>query len=143
MSLYADNSALVKLLIREDGSAAAVREIGSHHRIYCSSITYAEVCAALGRAHRQGRLNETDTTALVQIWSGLWGNLLRIQVDEDIVRRAGALALELGLRGYAAVHVASVLTVQDIEPLSIASWDFELRAAAGTKMVPVFPEKFA
>lgn len=54
--------------------------------------------------------------------------MVSIGIDEALARDAGALADDLGLRGYDAVHLATALALGD--EAALITWDAELRAAA-------------
>jgi hypothetical protein len=71
-----------------------------------------------------------------------WIHYERIAVSEDIVARADLLACAYSLRGYDATHLSCGLTWQDaLElPISLVSFDSELRDAARKTGLPVLPE---
>lgn len=129
--LYYDTSALVKLMITEEGSELA-RELWSGPYSAVSTIlTYAEGRAALAAAHRAGRLSRKDFERSLETFESLHESLLSIEVDEDLVRAAGDHAIEFGLRGYDAVHLATALDLGD-EEVVFVTWDEALRRAASS-----------
>jgi uncharacterized protein len=65
----------------------------------------------------------------VRNFEGLVEELHAVEVTERVLRRAGALAQSLHLRGYDAVHLASAELVQDGD-LVVAAGDGVLRRAA-------------
>ena len=70
----------------------------------------------------------------------LYDDLLRVGIDEELVRHAGELAGELALRGYDAVHLASALALG--WDTTLVSWDSDLRRAAvrcGFVVAPAAP----
>jgi predicted nucleic acid-binding protein len=59
-----------------------------------------------------------------------------VEVTEDIARSAGDIAEDHGLRGYDAIHLASVLMFGSDEVL-LATWDRDLAMAARTEGLDV------
>lgn len=103
-----------------------------------SQLVYPEARAALAAATRAGRL---DQRALHRAINDLEHALTATQligVDQRLARAAGALAEEHALRGYDAVHLATVLAVNDAQ-LLVVTWDKDLAAAARNCGHPVAP----
>jgi predicted nucleic acid-binding protein len=65
--------------------------------------------------------------------------LSRISVDAQLAREAGRLADSFALRGYDAVHLASALSAGG--PVTLVSWDGDLRRAAAENGCAVAPAK--
>jgi predicted nucleic acid-binding protein len=105
--LYLDSSALVKLFVEEEGSQAVRAAVGAAADCYTHLIAYAEVRAALARAVRMGRSGpeqlELHKRELVEIWQALG----IVVPDERLVRQAGDLAEQFGLRGYDSMHLSA------------------------------------
>ena len=74
-----------------------------------SVITYAEACAALGRAHDRERADASDLGALVAELDAQWRDYLVMPVIE---RAAGQAALRHSLRGMDAVQLAAALALR-------------------------------
>ena len=70
-----------------------------------------------------------------------WDHLIRLQVTEALLRRAGALAWEHALRGYDAVHLAAALLWRDAlgQPVSVATYDRQLWQAAAAVGLTAWP----
>lgn len=62
-----------------------------------------------------------------------------IEVDQDLVERASALAAPRQLRSLDALHLAAALLLPT-EDLVIATWDRRLHSAAGAEQLAVLPE---
>jgi hypothetical protein len=126
---YFDTSAFVKLLIAEPGSAEVGRIWDAASRAASSILLYPEGRAALAKARRDRRLSQSALRAAVADFDALWAGVERILATVPLVRRAGALAHEYGLRGYDAVHLASVETIAS-EDVALVAADESLCAAA-------------
>jgi len=62
-----------------------------------------------------------------------------IELDQDLVERASALAAARQLRSLDALHLASALLLPT-EDLVMATWDRRLHAAAGAERLDVLPD---
>jgi predicted nucleic acid-binding protein len=93
-----------------------------------SIFSYPEGRAALVAARRQGRLGEGEHAQALAAFEGLQADLVTVDVDRDLARRAGKHAEDLGLRGYDAVHLATALELGD-EEVVVVTWDRDLARA--------------
>ncbi len=136
MILYYDTSALIKLLIPEEGSELAEKLWASAYPTVSSLLAYPEGRSALAMALRTGRLNPQGYKRSIKAFEELHGELVSIGVDEQLVRAAGEYAGSLGLRAYDAVHLA---TAQDLaeEELVLLTWDNDLGRAAESAGIAV------
>jgi len=121
---------LVKLLVVEDGSDLAAELWNRPESVATSILAYPEGRAALAAARRSARLTKAAHARALAEFEELSSELISIGVDEALVRRAGRLAEELGLRGYDAVHLASALELGE-GGVVMVSWDTDLQRAAG------------
>lgn len=116
--MYADSSALVKLVVDEDGSVA-LRSAVRDERLASSVISVAEV----QRAFLRRDVAEASKAAAQMI-----GSLDLVDLDRGILRVAGGLA-PLSLRTLDAIHVASALAISDgID--AMVTYDLRMAAAA-------------
>jgi predicted nucleic acid-binding protein len=120
---------LIKLVILEEGSEQAAELWSSAHPVAASILAYTEARAALAAARRADRLTLEEHTKALADFEDLHRELISIGVDDDLARRAGEYAEELGLRGYDAVHLATALDVGD-DDVALVTWDTDLRRAA-------------
>jgi predicted nucleic acid-binding protein len=127
--LYYDTSALVKLLIPEEGSELVERLWRSTYTGVSSILSYPEGRSALAMAHRVGRLPQRGYRQSLRAFEELSEELVSIGVDREVTQRAGRQATEFGLRGYDAVHLATALDLGE-EELILVTWDEDLRRAA-------------
>jgi predicted nucleic acid-binding protein len=141
MILYLDSSALAKRYLAEAGSAEVDRLIGEAELVATSIITRAEISVALARARRQ-RMLDAETAAQVRaLFVSHWESLVRLTLIESTVERADALAWELDLRGYDAVHLATAVQWSESmgEAPLLATYDRELWRAAQTVGLQPWP----
>ena len=129
MIAYFDTSAVVPLLVEDEpGSEVCVRVFLEVETVATVRLTFAEAGAALARAARLGSLTaEAHERALAEFESA-WARMDVLDVDDDLVRQAGALARTHALRGYDAVHCAAGLGVESADTVGLAG-DQELLAA--------------
>jgi len=139
MIIYIDASALVKRYIAEAGSEEVKDLIAQAEVVGTGIISRAEVPAAISRAVRSNIITVTTGTSAIRSFEYDWENLVRLQIDNNIAAKAGAIAWKLGLRGYDAVHLASALFWGDMlgEQITLATFDKELWASAQkSELVP-------
>ena len=127
--MYFDTSAIVPIVIDEPSSTVASRLWDEADRVVSSRLVYAEGRAALAMARRLDRIDERGLREAVEGFEGLHDQLDVIEVTEGIIREAGGLAEQLGLRGHDAVHLASARLVNDAETV-LAAGDQSLLVAA-------------
>jgi predicted nucleic acid-binding protein len=126
---YFDTSALIPLVIEEPTSAAAATLWDAADRVTSVRMIYAEARAAVALAHRLGRLDAATRRRVVRDLDTLYEQLDRIDVNDDLARRAGVLAEEQRLRGYDAIHLAAAERVADPDTVFVAG-DADLCQAA-------------
>ncbi len=134
MILYLDSSALVKLYVAEPHSEE-VRDAAQSAALCCSHlIAYAEVRAALAKAHRVGRESTSGLHLHRKEFDEAWSRFDVVLPDAALVRRAGDLAERFALRGYDSVHLAAVEAVANrLGPtveFVLAAFDVALAAGA-------------
>ncbi|MGI8578187.1 MAG: type II toxin-antitoxin system VapC family toxin [Nocardioidaceae bacterium] len=130
MTLYFDTLALVKLVVREDGSELATRLWASRLSATSSILAYPEGRAALAAALRTGRLTARSHRKAVGDFQALHQELAIVGIDSALAQDAAELAESERLRGYDAVHLASALALRG--NTTLITWDRDLgRAAIG------------
>ncbi|MCL4445708.1 MAG: type II toxin-antitoxin system VapC family toxin [Actinobacteria bacterium] len=131
MIVYFDTSALVPILIEEPCSLAAALLWDEADRVISSRVAYAEARAALAMARRSNRVNDDELRKVVDDFELLHEQLDIVEVNDRLIRDAGSLADQFGLRAYDAVHLASARVVQDPDLVLAAGDQNLLRAAQG------------
>jgi predicted nucleic acid-binding protein len=139
MSLvYFDSSALVKLVVEEEGSDVASALWDGCDAALSSRLAHPEVCAALAAAHRNHDLDEDGFAAAARDWAEFWAALRPVELTRDVGRHAGDLARRRALRGADAVHLASALAIE-AQDLVVAVWDRRLHDGATAEQLMVAP----
>jgi len=136
--VYFDSSALVKLVVEEDGSELASALWDGCDAALSSRLAYPEVCAALAAAHRHHDLDDEGFAAAAADWEEFWAATRAVELTAAVERRAGELARRCGLRGADAVHLASAVAVGTPD-LVVAVWDRRLHAGVVAEGVAVAP----
>lgn len=125
MIAYFDTSAILPLLVDEPSTEIATRVWRQAEVVVSVRLVYAEARAALARAQRVGRVSADRMPLFVDRLDEIYEQVERLGIDETLVRRAGRLAEDHGLRGYDAVHLAGAERVAD-EQTVVVSGDQEL-----------------
>ncbi|HMV29457.1 MAG TPA: type II toxin-antitoxin system VapC family toxin [Anaerolineales bacterium] len=141
MNLYIDTSAIIKLFIQESYSDEIRSLVEVADLVATGLITRAETAAGINRLTRMGVLDQESCEIALGNFRKDWGEYHRIQVTEQIVIRADFLTGQYSLRGYDAIHLACALTWSELlgAPVSLATFDKELYAAAKKSGLEVFP----
>lgn len=136
--MYFDASALVKLVVDEEGSDLAAELWDGCDAAVASRLAFAEVCAALAAANRNHELTDIDLVAALDEWEVFWAAVRPVRLTAAVTQRAGRLARHHALRGADAIHLASALALDDTE-MVVAVWDKRLAKAAITAHLAVAP----
>lgn len=97
--VYFDASALVKLLVEEDGSDLASELWDGCDAPVSSRLAYPEVRAALAAALRNHDLTGTEIATAEQTFEEYWCAVRPVELSRPVEHRAGQLAAHHGLRG--------------------------------------------
>jgi uncharacterized protein len=107
---YFDSSALVKLLVDEDGSEDASLLWDGADSVLTSRVAHPEVRAALAAARRDARLGPRAYRQAKVDWDELHQSLRLVELTRRVELAAGDLAEQHALSGFDAIHLASALT---------------------------------
>ncbi len=138
MIAYFDSSALVKLVVEEDGSDEVAVLWDGADVVVSSRVAYPEVRAALAAASRNGRLTGRSLAEAKRQWARFWDALRVVELSDEVGLLSGDLAEAHRLSGFDAVHLASALLVSG-DDVVVATWDSRLRAAADATGLPTLP----
>ena len=140
---YFDTSALVKRLVNEKGSERVTRMVLAEGPIATSKIASAEAYAALARRHRERALSRRGYAAALRNFRRDWEAYIRVDLRDDVLRRARSLVRRHPLRAYDAVHLATALDLQAAvgDPVTFVAADGALlKAATREGLAVVNPE---
>ena len=138
MIAYFDTSALIKLIIEEAGSESAKQLWDASASTFGGRLVYPGGRAALASARRGGRLSAAGLRSAKARLAELWDQILVVELSAQVADAAGDLAERYALRGYDAVHLASALTIKDMDRVFV-TWDRDLSLAAARAGLPVAP----
>lgn len=132
MILFCDTSALVKLYIAEEGSAAVLDAVAEASVVAVCRIAWAEAMAAFARRARE---NPADEAMLDEARSRLradWPDFAVVEITQALVELAGDYADTFALRGYDSVQLAAAQTLNlaDAGLVAFACFDNRLNKAA-------------
>ena len=139
---YFDSSALVKLVVAEDGSDVAAAIWDGCDAPLSSRVAYPEVRAALAAARRSRDMDDDAYVDASEAWEMFWGSIRPVELTATVSRHAGELAHRRALRGADAIHLASALAI-DSTDLIVAVWDRRLHAGATSEHLLVAPATLA
>jgi len=137
---FVDSRALVKRYIREIGSTwvLSLFDPALDNDILIAAITGVEIVAAITRRARGGSV--TDAKGVCSHFrSDLQFEYQVVEITENIINSAMALAEAHGLRGYDAVQLAAgreisaLCIASSLPPLTFVSADNELNTAAASE----------
>ena len=131
MILYLDSSALVKLYIQEPGSKEVKEQVAARI-VSTSRVSYVEARAGIARKFREGELTEEERRRIVRDLEEDWKNYFIVDVSESVAKLGGELTDRYPLRGFDAIHLASVLLLKNRtrSDVSFSCFDKRLREAA-------------
>jgi predicted nucleic acid-binding protein len=137
--VYADTSALFKLVVAESGSTE-LRELRPSISILATvRIAFVEMRAALAAAMRDQRIVGDDLEKARRLLGFVWSNVSAMDVDETLVGDAANLAERFALRACDAVHLAGLARLGRPAEVTFACWDRELREPASRLGYPLHP----
>lgn len=138
--LYLDTSAIVKLYVREKGSASVARQLDAADAVSTSMVALAEARAAFARLLRERPQTRIRHRQRVAQLASDWERYAVVELTTSVAQNAGELAERHGLRGFDAIHLASALWMKSTYSGDLAFMAFDVRltaaaAAAGLAIV--------
>lgn len=140
VTTYLDASALVKILLREADAEDARLLWRAAGRRVTSVVAYGEASAAISAAVRDGRLGEIASRERRAELDWRWEEIDPVGLDDELLRMAGDVAHEVGLRALDAIHLATALYLGPASVLFV-TWDPRLAAAATRLGLAVAPAR--
>lgn len=132
---YLDASAWVKRYHQEVGTLWVRDLFGKKPFLACGSIGVVEVTATLARKQKTNAFSPSELAEKLQDLAGHWESFIQIHLFPEALALALDVAHKLALRGADAVHLASVLILQQRfaeanDQVILVASDRELKAAA-------------
>lgn len=142
MILYLDTSALVKRYFKEEYSTEVIDYWTQAEEIITSCVTYAETMASFWRKKREGPTSDELIQKVVELFKRDWESFVRVEVNEDLNQYVDLLVERHPLRGFDAIHLASVKVIHDSLPgnLIFLCFDRRLASAAHEEGLKIFGE---
>ena len=143
MILFLDTSALVKLYVEEDHSAAVREWVDEAEVVAACRVAYPEAVSALSRRMRAGDLPKRAYGVASRALRRDWDRLAVVDFREI---EAGRLAAKHRLRGFDAIHLSSALTIATNPAgpdVVFSSFDAALNRAASRERLHVLPSEQA
>jgi predicted nucleic acid-binding protein len=137
---YLDTSAIIKLVVQEQGSSVVAPIVHRSGPVFTSRIAYPEARAALAAIHRAHRLDDGAFWAARTDLEAVLRRMVVVEVTPAVARTAGDLSESHHLRGFDAVHLASAVTVAGGE-CALVTWDAHMWQAARTVGLAVLPRE--
>ena len=139
MILYCDSSALIKLYIREEGSASVLDLFERAQEKIISVVGYAEVCSGIYRKGRLGDLTVSSQRKAVREFDRDWRAIIKVNLSGEVNRIARELLFQHPLRAFDALHLASALYFQTktASDICFLSFDHRQKEAASREKLEV------
>ncbi len=135
---YFDASALVKLVLDEQGAELAVEMWNRVSTAAASRLAVVEVEAALAAVRRRQGLGADFTEAARRDWRNIRPGARVMPITPSIAEAAADLVHTHSLSGADAVHLASALAF-GTESVVMVTWDRRLAQAALAEGLAVVP----
>ena len=101
----------MKLLLDEPGRQAVLDAIEDVGAWATSRLSYVECGAAIGRAHREGRVASRRWAEMLAELDETWQGVTVVELDERITQAAVRIARDQPVRASDAIHLASALAI--------------------------------
>ncbi|HEX9941766.1 MAG TPA: type II toxin-antitoxin system VapC family toxin [Thermoanaerobaculia bacterium] len=140
MNLYAESSAVLAWLFREEPAPLLKEILAGAELVVASDLTLVECDRALVKAEAAGRLSQNEASqrrALFEATSARW---MLLRIEGEVLERARRRFPQEPVRALDSLHLASALTARSsVSPLSLLSLDQRVRengAALGFDVLP-------
>ncbi len=143
MSLYAESSAVLSLLLVEAGHGKIRGCLRNEDEVLTSELTLVECDRAIIRETALGRISEAEAAERRSVLSRIAEHWIVLSVGREVVDRARQQFPREPLRTLDAIHLATAILGRTVVPgLAMLSLDSDLRACAralGFDLLPVRP----
>jgi predicted nucleic acid-binding protein len=138
MTTYLDASAIVKILLREADATVARSLWRTGERRSTSVVAYVEARAAIAAAVRDRRLSPPLARDRRAELDWRWEEVEPVALGDQLLRLAGRVADDEGLRALDAIHLATALYL-GVARTVFVTWDRRLAGAATRLGLAVAP----
>jgi len=135
--IYLDSCVIAKLFLLEDRSEEALALVNDPGvvSVLTSDLSFVEVCGVFSRAMVQGRITRPQCHAFRDTFREWFlTRTTHIAVRLEQVTVAGAMAIDLGIRGADALHLVAAISAQSaktlVDEFIFATYDLKLGKAA-------------
>lgn len=107
---FLDSSTLVKRYLPEIATTwiLSITDLATVYSLAISQITWVEVLSAFSRRQREGSLSFDEVNEKADKFRDDLENLYQVmEIDSNLIERAGELVIQYPLRAYDAVQLAS------------------------------------
>ncbi|MBS1249805.1 MAG: Ribonuclease VapC49 [Chloroflexi bacterium] len=142
MILYLDTSALVKLYVRETGSAQVKQQVNQADLTGTIDLTKVEMAAAFAKAARMKVLSPQNAQIAWQTFKTQWPSIYQLEVSGTLRERAIQLIWAYGLRSYDAMHLSAAHIWQGAigDNITFGTFDLALWQAGKKSGLNVWPK---
>lgn len=143
MNIYLDTSALVKLYIEEEGSDIVNDHTNRATIVSTSRIAYAEAISAFVRCKNEKVFSKHNYDKCIAGFKSDWEMYFVMEATEQVVKIAGDLIEDHGIRGFDSIHLASavVLRKEINQSIDFLCWDYRLLEAAKKEGFKTWPNR--
>jgi predicted nucleic acid-binding protein len=131
---YLDTSALVKLLIVEDGSVALADAL-TGVPVCTSRASYVEARAAIARRERDASVPWAACAAARLQLQADWPAYTVIELSPGLAEKAAEFAETFALRGFDAIQLASADLVRSSKPEAVSFFAFDRRLNRAARLL--------
>ncbi|TAE30698.1 MAG: PIN domain-containing protein [Candidatus Kapaibacterium sp.] len=138
---YLDSSAWLQYYVREQGSERVAALFQSSVALACSSFGFVEVVVTLSRLAHSGAISHEDLLQKIHDLENDWTQFLQVSASSAVIKHAEQSALKYNLSPERALHIASLLAVQERtgasdNTVTLVSTDTELLVTAQKYGIP-------
>ena len=126
---YFETSALLKLVIAEDGAEQARSLWQQADEVVVSRLAWPEAVAALAAARRGRRVSDEGHQSAIDGLRSCLERCTVVSIADSLVELAADLAAGYDLRAADAIHLATALAVMEADSVFV-TWDKRLWLAA-------------
>jgi hypothetical protein len=116
MILYAESSAVLSWLFGESSQPGVLSELRGARSVFCSRLTLVESQRAINVALALGRLSSADANSCRRLLARSARTWSILELTEAVCQRASQSFPHEPIRALDALHLASLLELQVIEP---------------------------